>query len=362
MAKKMRILVVGAGPAGLSAALNACRDGNEVLVFEEKKAVGLKICGEALGREALDYVGVKPSKKFIVNEVKGFRMTFKGRFIREAPFRNLTHAPAYLINKPAFLGLLLNEAEEDGAKVFFNTRVVKVDSSAGKIQVQNGEIFQGDLIICADGTGTVARSCLDYSIYDTAVCVQSRCSLPEGLNPDYLHLDIIGEGYAWTFIKKDFANIGLGLPRKSCSLEFIRAHLEKYMEKLRVKPLSGIMSAPLSIGGPLERFGTGKIVVAGEAAGCVMPLSGEGNRFGIYGGSIAYRSNYRAEFMKKYGWNMERSRKILRLVANLNDEERVDFLRCLNDPLEVLEGRLPKISDFLLKPRLLMKLMQRYLI
>jgi flavin-dependent dehydrogenase len=239
---------------------------------------------------------------------------------------------------------------------------VKVDPSTGKIRVQNGGIFQGDLIICADGSGTVARSCLNYSIYDTATCVQSRCSLPEGLNPDYLHLDIIGEGYAWTFMKKDYANIGLGLPRKSCSLEFIRAHLEKYMEKLQVKPLSRIMSAPVSIGGPLKSFGTGKIIVAGEAAGCVMPLSGEGNRFGIYGGSIATRSNYRAEFMKKYGKNMETSRKILSLVEKLSDDERVDFLLCLNDPLEVLEGRWPKIGDFLLKPRLLMKLMRRYVI
>ena len=352
--------MIGAGPAGLSAARNASRDGNEVLVFEKNEGVCSKICGEALGREALDYVDIRPSKEFIIREVKGFRITFKGKFIREAPFGNLTNAPGYVIDKRLFLNRLLNEAEKDGVKVFFNARVEMVDPKTGKIRLQNGEIIQGELILCADGSGSVARSHLDYSEYDTATCVQSKCSVPEGLNPEYLHLDIIGEGYAWAFIKEDCANIGLGLPRNSCSLEYIKTYLDKYMERLGVKSLDKIMSAPVSIGGPLKSFENGKIVAVGEAAGCVMPLSGEGNRFAIYAGSIAYKSNYRGKFMKKYGRNMEVSRKILQLVKSLNDDERIDFLKCLSDPLRVLEGKWPKIGDFLFKPKLLMKLMQRY--
>ena len=356
----MKILVVGAGPAGLSAALNASRKGNEVQVFEKNSTVCSKICGEALGREALDYVDIKPSKEFIINEVKGFRITFKGKFIREAPFGNLNNAPGYLIDKPLFLNRLLNEAEKNDAKVFFNSRVETVDPKTAKIRLQNGEILQGDLILCADGPGSVARNHLNYSEYDTAICVQSRCSVPEELNPEYLHLDIIGEGYEWTFIKKDCANIGLGLPRSSCSVASLKLHLDKYMERLGAKPLGKIMSAPVSIGGPLKSFGNGKLVVVGEAAGCVMPLSGEGNRFAIYGGSIACRSDYRVEFMKKYGRNMELSRKVLHLVQNLSDDERIDFLKCLGDPLGVLEGRRPKIGDFLSKPGLLVKLVQTY--
>jgi geranylgeranyl reductase family protein len=357
----LRVLVVGAGPAGLSAALNASKDGHEVLVFEKKGEVGSKICGDAFGREALDYVDIKPSKEFIIREVKGFRITFKGEFIREAPFGNLANAPGYLIDKSIFLDRLLNEAEKNGAKVFFNARVETVDPKTGKMRLQNGEIAQGDLIICADGVGSVAIRHLDYSEYDTATCMQSRCSLPEELNPEYLHLDIIGEGYAWTFIKNDYANVGLGLPRKSCSLESLKLYLDKYMESLRVKPLGKKMSAAVSVGGPIKSFGNGKIVAAGEAAGCVMPLSGEGNRFAIYGGSIAYRNNYRADFMKKYGRNMEVSRKVFQLVRNLNDAERIAFLKCLGDPLGVLEGKWPKIGDFFFKPGLLMKLMRKHL-
>jgi digeranylgeranylglycerophospholipid reductase len=357
--KNLKILIIGAGPTGLSAAINASKNGNEALVFEKNEVAGSKVCGEALAKEALNYVNVKPSKKFIVSEVKGFRITFKGKFIRKASFGNLTSTPGYLIDKPSFLSALQDEAEKNGAKIFFNSKVGEIDPKNGKIKLQNGDIVKGNLIICADGSGSAARNHLDYSNYEVATGVQYKCSLPEGLDPDYLHLDIIGEGYAWTFIKKECANIGLGLPANSHSRESITAYLDKYVEKLGVKPLSRIMSAPVSIGGPLTSFETGKMIVAGEAAGCVMPLSGEGIRFGIYAGAIAHRPNYRDEFMKKYGANMETSRKILTLVRNLNDQERIDFLKCLDNPLEVLEGKLPKMGSFLLRPRLLLKLIHK---
>lgn len=357
----MKISIVGAGPAGLGCALNASREGHEAYVFEKNKLVGSKVCGEALAREALEYVNIKPSKKFIIREAKGFKISFKGAFIRDARFGNLANAPGYLIDKPSFLEALLDEAKKAGAKVRFNSKVEKVDPNNGKIRLQGGEIVKADLIVCADGWASLARSHLDYSEYDTAIGVQYRCAPPAGLDPNYLYLDIFGAGYIWTFIKKDCANIGLGLPKDSSSLRFIKTTLDKHLEKSGIKPLGKVQSAPVSIGGPLTSFGTGKMVVAGEAAGCVMPLSGEGNRFAIYGGCIAYKPHYRPEFMKKYGRNMERSRRVLNLVKHLSDDERISFLNCLDNPLEVLEGKRPKMKSFIPRPNLLLKLIRSYL-
>ena len=356
----MKISIVGAGPAGLSCALNASRDGHEACVFERDKLLGSKVCGEALARETLEHIDIKPSKKFIVSEVKGFKISFKGAFIKEARFGNLGNAPGYLIDKQSFLRALLDEAERADAKIRFDSRVEQVDPSSGKIRVQGGEIIKADLIVCADGSASLARSHLDYSGYDTAIGVQYRCAPPAGLDPDYLYLDIFGAGYIWTFIKKDCANIGLGLPKDSSSFRFLKTTLDRHLENLGVKPLGKVQSASISIGGPLTSFGTGKMVVAGEAAGCVMPLSGEGNRFAVYGGCIAYKPDYRPEFMKKYGKNMERSRKVLSLVKRLSDDERITFLNCLDNPLEVLEGKRPKMKGFIPRPKLLIKLIQSY--
>ncbi len=355
----MRILVIGAGPAGLSAALRASEEGHEVAVFEMQSRAGVKICGEALGREALNYIGIAPSKKFIVNEVKGFSISFRGKYLREADFKNFPYAPGYMVDKPAFLEMISEKAASNGAKLFFNTRVNEIDPQTGKIRLEDSRILQGDLIICADGLGGLARKYFNRSNHETAICVQCRCSLPKELDPKYLYLDIIGEGYAWTFLKGNCANIGIGLLRSSFSNEFLRKYLDKYIERLGAKKLGGITGAPVFIGGPLKDFSVGKAVVAGEAAGCVMPLSGEGNRFSIFAGSIAYKPNYQRMFMEKYGGKILTSKKILRLVRALKDAERIELLKCLSDPLKILEGNWPNVSDFLSKPKLLIKLIQK---
>jgi UDP-glucose 6-dehydrogenase len=80
-----------------------------------------------------------------------------------------------------------------------------------------------------------------------------------------------------------------------------------------------------------------------------------------YGGSIAHEPEYRNRFMAKYGNNMENSRKMLVAIEGLNDEERIDLLRQLEDPLKTLKGKLPKITTLMCKPKLLMKLAQVYL-
>jgi digeranylgeranylglycerophospholipid reductase len=351
----MKILIVGAGPAGLSAAINASKEGNDVTVLERYNEVGLKVCGEALAREALNYVGLKPSEEFVVNRVKGFRITFKGRFMREAAFENLPYVPGYLIDKPKLLSIMQSKAQENGANIVFKTLVKEVDPVSGKIKLENGAIMQGDIIICADGSGSLARRHLDYSNYETAPCMQYRCVFPEGeFTPEYLHLDIIGEGYLWAFLKRDYANVGVGSPNTNSGNAF--AYLKKFIEKHRGKIVGKPRGAPVSIGGPVKSFSAGKLVVVGEAAGCVMPLSGEGNRFALYAGAIAYKSSYKDSFMQKYGKNMEISGRMLKLVKDLNDEERIDLLTCMENPLEVLEGNRPHLRSFLTKPKLMVKL------
>jgi flavin-dependent dehydrogenase len=249
------------------------------------------------------------------------------------------------------------KAEGKGAGIFFNKNVVEADHNTGKIRLEDGSVMQGDLIICADGFGSLARKHLDYSTYSTGICVQCTCSLPKDLDPQCLYLNIIGEGYAWAFPKKDCANIGVGLPHPG-SIEFLKGHLNEYIKSLGAEKMGEIASSPISVGGPLKRFGIGKLVVAGEAAGCVMPLSGEGNRFGIFAGSIAYKPDYTAMFMEKYGNKMLNSRKMLTLLNSLDDHDRIDFLEHLSDPLQILEGNWPRIVTFLSHPVLLMKLIK----
>lgn len=357
----MRILVVGAGPAGLASSQSAAAKGHEVMIFEKNGKLGEKACGEALGKEALGWVGLEPSRRFVKNDTKGFRMSFKGRFMKEASFADIPTCPRYVVDKPALLETVLEKACELGAKVRFNARVTYVDPAKGKIKMGDGTTEQGDLVVCADGLGSVARSHLDYSNYGIAMGLQYCCPLPKDIDEDYLYLDIIGEGYAWIFPKGGSANIGVGLPNSSGKVKELKGYLDRHIEKLGVEPMGKMMAAPVPIGGPLKSFSREKMVAAGDAAGCVMPLSGEGIRFAFFGGSIAHLPGYRDDFMAQYGNNMHNSKKMLKIIEGLNDEDRFSLLGKLDDPMATLEGKLPKVTPFLNKPQLLLKMAKLYL-
>jgi len=66
------VIVVGAGPAGSMAAMEAARRGAKTLIIEKRQEAGSPVrCAEGVGREGLAKTGVKIDKKWIANEVKG---------------------------------------------------------------------------------------------------------------------------------------------------------------------------------------------------------------------------------------------------------------------------------------------------
>jgi hypothetical protein len=64
--------------------------------------------------------------------------------------------------------------------------------------------------------------------------------------------------------------------------------------------------------------------------------------------------------MDKYGHNMENSRVMLAVIKRISDEDRVELLKTIDDPIKMLEGEWPKIASFIRKPKLLKKLVQVY--
>ncbi|RLG59623.1 hypothetical protein DRN86_03975, partial [Candidatus Geothermarchaeota archaeon] len=60
----MRIIIIGAGPAGLSAAYFGLKSGNEVLVLERKRNYD-KLCGEGVFKDVFDIVPLKPKPPIV---------------------------------------------------------------------------------------------------------------------------------------------------------------------------------------------------------------------------------------------------------------------------------------------------------
>jgi flavin-dependent dehydrogenase len=139
------ILIVGAGPAGSSAAQMAAETGASVLMIERKKLIGEPVhCAEFIPKQLLGELGC--NKDFIVQPVKGMKSILPDNEIVE------TTAPGLMINRNIFDLALAQKAKETGANIWTETRALEYDNGS-VIAEKNGEHIRikADIIIGADG-------------------------------------------------------------------------------------------------------------------------------------------------------------------------------------------------------------------
>ncbi|MCP4666108.1 MAG: NAD(P)-binding protein, partial [Deltaproteobacteria bacterium] len=114
------ILVVGAGPAGASAAARAARKGLKVLVLERRAVVGVPVrCAEFIPAPLMGELNM--GRGFIVQSVRGMRTLLPNGEVRE------TRAPGFMIRRDLFDQALAQEAERGGAEILVSTRVLSLN-------------------------------------------------------------------------------------------------------------------------------------------------------------------------------------------------------------------------------------------
>ncbi|HDD68885.1 MAG TPA: NAD(P)/FAD-dependent oxidoreductase [Candidatus Korarchaeota archaeon] len=325
----MRIIVYGAGPAGLSCAYWASKEGHSVVVYEKENELGTKPCGEAIPEEALLFTPLKEGD-FICNRVKRCLFYVNWSFAREVS----GFLSGYIIDKKKFLKELMEEAESEGAKVVLGSSPRPKDF---------------DLLVDATGNpGSIARSFsfFDYSGYRSAPALQCYCSSKEALPDDAINLIILPYGYGWIFPKGEIYNVGVGGFIGTATL---RKDLKTLFEKFDMNILGRVRRGIFSIGGPLKKIQGRGIVVVGEAAGMVMPFTGEGIRYALYSGSICYKPNYQRLWDERYGNRLRRGRRWLKKVLSLPADVRMKIIR--DAPVELLvslfQGERPRAKDLM---------------
>lgn len=110
----------------------------------------------------------------------------------------------------------------------------------------------------------------------------------------------VPNGYGWVFVKDGFLNIGIGATAVLLKDVGAMPAYNRFLDNLRMR---GIIPAGLElnpgVGCPLPfkhtaaRTVYGNVLLVGDAAGFVSPLSGEGLYYSIKGGKLAARAIYR---------------------------------------------------------------------
>ena len=276
--RRYDVLVVGAGPAGSATAIHLAREGARVLLADRAKFPRDKPCGGGLTGRALKRIPVDPSP-VVERDVDRFelRLRYGAQFARShgEPLIRMTQRrrlDSFLAEQAAAAGAEFR----DGAGV----ADVEVDLEGFAARVR-GEAVRADTLVGADGAnGVVARAIGLGEGIVRGVAIEGNVPL-DVLEQDLdrtavIELAIVPGGYGWVFPKGDHANLGVGGwgsegPR-------LREHLARLARAHGLEPdvLTDVRGHRL----PMRRLGTpaasGRVLLVGDAAGLVDPLSGDG--------------------------------------------------------------------------------------
>ncbi|MBK5913705.1 geranylgeranyl reductase family protein [Rhodocyclus purpureus] len=368
------VVVIGGGPAGATAANDLAKAGRKVLLLE--RGGRIKPCGGAIPPQALKEFDLP--EEVLVAKARAARMIAPSGRAVDMPipigFVGLVDRKDFdewLRQRAAASGAVLKQGnylklsrDADGTAIVHYRETAAATAAEGDVAGSDGlnpsEVAGGQAgverqvraraIIGADGANSqVAKHCVpgaDKMRYVFAYHEIVRT--PEGVDGErcdvYYQGRVSPDFYGWVFPHGDTMSIGVGSEIKGFPLRRATADLRKIAglgetETLRCE------GAPLPLK-PLAKWDNGRdVVLAGDAAGCVAPASGEGIYYALAGGRFAAEAVEallatgkatslgiaRRKFMKAHGrvfWALG----LLQRFWYTSDARREKFVKLCADP------------------------------
>jgi digeranylgeranylglycerophospholipid reductase len=306
MVIKCDVLVVGAGPAGSSAARATAEAGAKTILIDKKKEIGVPVqCGEGIGKFLFPYLPFKVPREHLIWELNGIFFWKSDMKIE----RTGGIWSSYAINRKIFDKWLANNAVNAGVKLLTNAELIDLEIENGYnvkkafIRTPNGKIqIEPRAVIAADGVDSTVLKLLGFEIDKKAKCGEVLSFEMKNLKIDKPHSFqvFLGEfapgAYAYILPKsKTTANVGAGTV-------FAEKHIERYYEEFLEIPYvkkqvkNGINVEEKSGWAPILRFTDkwvyGNVLLVGDAANQNFKPFVEGVLPGVICGGLAGKSAY----------------------------------------------------------------------
>ncbi|HEU4897189.1 MAG TPA: NAD(P)/FAD-dependent oxidoreductase [Actinomycetota bacterium] len=293
MPTRWDLIICGAGPAGAAAALEALRlrPGASVALVDKAEFPRDKACGDGIGPHAVDELAALGATGVLEGypPIRGLRLRSpRGLEVAGDPAR-----PNHVIPRSVLDARLVEAATAAGAQLH-RVSVRDLEQHEGVVTV-DGELA-GRVVVGADGANSTIRRLLGLAPNPDralAIAVRGYAPAPAG-RPEQL-IAWVADGwpaYVWSFpTGTGMANVGYGLLRSR--FHGGRAELHRRLHDLlpEADPDPASLRAhhlPFSSSRPPP--GRGRVLLAGDAASLVNPLSGEGIYYALASGRLAARA------------------------------------------------------------------------
>src|SRR2546426_1190770 len=335
------------------AAWKAASSGARTILVERETDPGRKVCAEGVLGNVLGDAEVEPSESFVANKISGavFYAPNEQKRVNVA-------GEGYILDKPAFLSVLSKRAGDSGAKVRYGSAVEEIARDNGHIVLRGrkgGEAFslRTEVVIGCDGVGSLlARKFFTRNNYVAIAALQyymTNCHIEDQSKLEiYVGHEKAPSGYIWVFPKSNGeANVGIGL-KGGNARQLLDRFIAQHPKAFSKAKIGKTLAAPVPVGGEVAEFVIDNMMLCGDAAGQVIPLTGAGIHTSLVAGKVAgevagesvqvgdasasqlYR--YVERFDRLFGERIENSLKALESFERFSDHD-------LNIITELLEGQ-----------------------
>lgn len=316
MGGKPEYAVIGGGPAGAVAAHLLAKAGYTVTVYDSAPRLGMKPCGRGIPN--VGKLPVSLPRDSVVRQIRGATLYVDG----EKVFDLEEGLSGVIVDKSILLESLVTEA---GAGL-----VTKAHYKVGKRLIRAGafhiEVSRG---LFAAGHGYYEGEKINAFQY------RMKGKVFEGMDKLLIYFDTKLIGYYYIFPNEgDEADVGVG---GYAGFQDLRARLDKFIRENEILDGARVVrheGARIAVGG--VRLGRiDDLPVIGEAAGYVLPLTGEGIRPSMISGSLAAEAIVKGvpveEALKKASITgaVNFQRRILERVKKMRPEKRRELLKSI---------------------------------
>jgi geranylgeranyl reductase family protein len=298
-------VVVGAGPAGATAAYLLAKKGLKILVLDKKAFPRPKLCGGLLTWKSMllirDILRIAPAELRSRGIIQCQSRKYAVRNRHRKSFYGQLEFPFHFVDRSTYDGFWLRHALRAGAAFEPGQKVVQIDGPCRCVTTSNGRRYRGRFVLAADGAGSRLRTiiakrgrldprwrrqlALGVEIAIVRAARGNREDFPS------IYYGFVPWGYAWCFPGPETRIYGMAA-LNSKSGKKIRTCFAEFLDSQSVGPAAreSIAGHYLPYGNYALRPGFRRLLLLGDACGLADPLLGEGIFYAHRSGQLAARA------------------------------------------------------------------------